>query len=372
MPPHLPCFHLPSPSPTLLSLIPPLLSPPLPSPSHPTPQLCISCDVDTLSYSGACLPGAYTLSYSLTTPDGTTTTATRRVVVYQSGTVNAAFILYPTMDSAAAADTVNQLKEPGSSTYLAAAGAIRTRLGPAAAALLDTDIDIIDARAVPPGVGAQKVWVNATAHVYYPTEVHRQVLAAGGALRKRRRLISRATVQVGTSLDDASEPYVIMGAATRHREVMHRVEGLLDSLNLLLQQQQVRCGGGGGMDGGRGCPMHGRSLASSGAPRRGRRLQQTTVGTIDGSLAAMGTAFNNALGGIATSQSDGAAVDVIGGYLAALGSSLVFLEDREAVLNSTVVGVDQLVTSSFGDGETQRDATRQAQIMNMYQVGVGG
>jgi hypothetical protein len=320
----------------------------------------VACDVDTLSRAGACLPGAYNLSYTVTNANGTTATATRRVVVYQAGRVSADFVLVDTMETSAAAALVADLRNPASAGYAMAVTTIRTRLGAAGSGLVDTDIEITAASAAQtdPGSQVSRVTVSATAHVYYPPEVHRAALTSTAGAR--RRLRQRRLGEVGNAASEA--PITVDDdAAARPRGVAFHVRSVLEALEDLHAPQRAACGGGLEAGAGVGAPCP--------APRR--RLQQASGG-LSSSLSSFGAAFQSNLGASApASSNDGADVDVAAGYLAAMASSVALLEERAALINASVGAVQAQAEQAFGADADRKDDTRDAQITTLYQASDG-
>lgn len=312
----------------------------------------MACNIDTLSYTGSCLPGTYTLSYAVANADGEVASATRQVVIYQSGRISASFELAGSMALAAANQLVADLRVPSSDGYKATVQTIKSRLGPAGQSLLDSDLEITSAAAAEtaPASGAARVTVSAIAYVYYPANVHRGNLSAAkaaGVAWRRRQLLGddfepdsgRAAAPRGAGEDLAAKP----------RAVLYHVDAFLDALHRL---HGTNSGGG----------------AAAARHARRRRLLQISD-PLATSLATFGSAFDSSFGaGTSSSSTNGAAVDVVAGYLAAMASSVALLEERAAALNTRVQTVAAEVEQAFGAEAQQRDAARDSQVETLYQV----
>ncbi len=216
---------------------------------------CLSCDVDALSVGSQCLPGIYQLSYTVTNNDGFSATATRTVIVYQSGSVTATFALYKAMtNSTAAAAIVTDLRNISSTAFTNALSTIKTTLGKDGSSLDSSSLDIINATVVAAG-SSYDVVVTAVIYVYYPSTA------------------TPATVN-GSST-----------ASTSRRRRLLQLDSWL---------------GDNGVAG------------ASGAGGAGRRLQQSGSGYLSGSQSGMSSALSSSFNATGvSSNSSGAAVDPI-------------------------------------------------------------
>jgi len=351
-----------------------------------------------------CLPGTHTLSYTVTNPDRTaTSTATRRVIIYSAGRVTATFNLYPYTDAATADATIADLRNPAGAGYAAAIQSMRTRLAAAGAAVRASDILINAARGVsdPGGSDAVRVQVDATIHVYYPPEVGLQLLTTGVPRAKRRRGSRRLLQQqqgrlrklmevdgegaggVDDDEGDAELTDLLAGFdGGRSREVLHRVDSLLESLQLL-DAAPTFCTGIHSVwnSTDAACQLHhshgsNRQRPSQQQPKRWRRrLLQTSStggGSLTGSMSTVDAALQTGLGASSpSSTSDTTPVDVVGGYLTAISSSIAFLEERVGLLDTGVAGIEVTVQQTFGAEAEQKDATKETQITTLYDVSAG-
>ena len=366
-------------------------------------KACLSCGADALSAGGVCLPGAYVLQYSVAArgAGGGTATATRRVVVFQSGRIVSSFDLYPSMDAAAAAALVAALRDPASAAYAAAREAVARRLsaaGPRAPAVRAADV-AIDAAAAVPGQGAAagsaSVSVNATVHVYFPPEVTRQQAdaASGGGGRRRRLMLleggggggsgGNASVagaalpelhEEGDNEEAAAEG--LPEPAARARALLARHKRFAAALSAEARRRRAdRAHAAAAEDCGHephgaGCSV-GRYYQSGGGSSDSRRaLLQTGSSSgsdgLSGTMASMSGALQSAYGAQSSQQSDTQAVDVVGGYLAALSANAALLEERAAALGAGVASAQAKVEQTFGAEAAQREGARSAQVEALY------
>lgn len=162
-----------------------------------TLQACATCDLEALSASGSCLPGSYTLAYSVSNDAGITATVERKLVVYQAAAVSASFVLWSELANTTqvqhlVADLQNNTKQ----AYADGISLIVSKLT-ASVAVDTSDVDITSATSTQHSPTNYSVAVNSTVFIYTPSGIHRgdiqassKAIAAAGATRQagRRRL----------------------------------------------------------------------------------------------------------------------------------------------------------------------------------------
>jgi len=57
-------------------------------------QMCVTCNLETLSANGNCVPGSFTIASGVTNDNGVTATAQRVLIVYQAAQMATSFALY--------------------------------------------------------------------------------------------------------------------------------------------------------------------------------------------------------------------------------------------------------------------------------------
>jgi hypothetical protein len=139
-------------------------------------QACPLCNLDALSASGSCMPGVYSLTYSVTNDDGLSATATRQLYVYQAVAVTVALELYSGFTSyAQALQLVASLSNSTLPGYTTGVVDVIAKLGSLADQVEPGDVDITAAAANPQlALGSYSVHVNASVYLYSPRGVHRQ------------------------------------------------------------------------------------------------------------------------------------------------------------------------------------------------------
>jgi hypothetical protein len=149
-------------------------------------QVCLSCGLKSLNGTVTCLPGTYSLTYSVTNDDGATATATRAVIIYSAGRLSLQLPLYQDLDNGTAAGvTVQALGNATSLEAAAAANSIASRISSSSEAGLDvlpSDVHILDAQLVELGPSNFSVHVSAVVYVYSPASVHHgDIISSTGA-----------------------------------------------------------------------------------------------------------------------------------------------------------------------------------------------
>jgi hypothetical protein len=316
----------------------------------------------------------YRLNYSVSSPDPATggsnsAFALRRVIVYQTGRMSASLVLYPTVEAAAGAALAAALRVPASPEAAAARATLRERIAAAGGGALGEGDVAIDGASVQPlggGSSAVRVVVAATVCVSYPRDLVEDT-AGGGAATRRRQLRELpaansagagggghqgngfAAEAAGAASETADAPDdVPPQPGSRIRGQLRQLTSLLDALG---QQAQSPSRAGGS-----------------------RRLQQAAAGSgsLDTAFASVGAALQNGLGAAPpTRAADTPPVDTVGGYLAALSISLGLLEQRAAAAEAGVAGVATKVEQAFGSDAQQKDAAKDTEVTNLYQVGPG-
>jgi hypothetical protein len=341
-----------------------------PSARRPRPQPCLSCSPEALSTGGICLPGTYTLTYTAANALSTAVSMSRRVVVYQAGRVAASFTLYSALEPSAGAALVAALRDASSAEAAAAADVVRARLAAAGVAVAAGDVAIDSAATAPAGGSstAVRVLVNATVQVFYPPDVSRAVLAAAPGPRRRAQLRRRLIAGAAAGADD--DGGIEGPGGWRALEVVRRV----DALEEALQQHQAwqRCGNTTGA--ASACVLHAGAPAARRPAARRWLLQAGSGGGSAGSslgaaLSSVSSAMVSGLGASSPARASATPdVDVVGGYLSALASSVAFLEGHAAALGAAVGGVAAKVDQTFGAEAAQKDAALESQITTLYQV----
>jgi hypothetical protein len=159
-----------------------------------------------------CLPGTYTLTYSVTNDDGATTTATRSVIVYTAGQLSMQLAQFKAFDNGTLADLVVQaLRNPASAEAEAAVSSIAARLSTGSGGLQvhPSDVAIMQANVVNLGTSNYSVPVTASVQVFYPASVHRTDISGSPATAantstasqtaRRRALLAANTALSGSS-----------------------------------------------------------------------------------------------------------------------------------------------------------------------------
>lgn len=273
--------------------------------------MCQLCGFASLvSTSVTCLPGNYTLTYSVTNDAGATATATRSVVIFSAGQLSLQLPLYENLNDSSAADqTVQALASASSPEAVAAANSISRRLSPSSANGLGvqaSDVSILQARLVQLGPSNYSVQVDAKVYVYSPSYVHRgdilrQAAAAtmptgspGLGAPVRRALLGATDSLLPTM------PAAIKQPAQRHApttdEMSTSIQAMLGNLRQLAAAVTAEVQAVQALPGG----------------HRGRLLLQATDTGIAAQLASMAAAATRSLGQVTvSSQQTSAAVDPV-------------------------------------------------------------
>lgn len=297
-------------------------------------QVCTSCDLEALSASGSCMPGTYTLTYTVANDNGITVTATRLLVVYQAASVSATLTLWQGLSSTTQVQQlVAALNNKTVQSYSDGLDLIVSKLG-ASVGLDASDIDITGAAYRLVSAGNYSVAVNATLYLYKPAGVHRadirsSVLAAGAAAglgAQHRRLLAAdpqqmvsmpAAQAVANHLQQQPSSVVDRAGAGvsrvegEHQEPLALLEASLAELSSLAKQHVAQgCVGSSSDAAGASCRHHISTApdvlsgtrpvqASVVVSQQRRRLQQAspadqTLGDalqqLAGSLSALGVA----------------------------------------------------------------------------------
>lgn len=270
---------------------------------HRPQQSCATCNLETLASSGNCLPGSYLLTFSVANDDGLVATAQRRLVVYQSVLLTSSFMLYEGLANSSRVDAIVANAANSSSIEGAdAVSLILSRLGPAAAALDASDVQVLSVSATQVDAANFSVAVNASIHVFSPAGVHRKDIqataAAAGAAAGQRRLLAGAVTESG-------------GSPCHGSMALHAGQPLLAAVHAFLQllDGHASCTDVGGVS----------AAADSDAAWPGRRLLQASADVLQSSLQAVAGGLSSGLGAanvssaITTPSVDLQAVSCVGG-----------------------------------------------------------
>lgn len=215
-------------------------------------QACPLCDLDVLSASGSCMPGAYLLTYSAVNDDGLSASATRQLFVYQAVAATIPLQLYSGIASLSqAAGLVSGLRNASLPGYATGVDDSIQKLGTLAAQVEPGDVDIVDAAYVQHSPTDFSIHVNVTVYLYTPRSVHRQdvlafdrswMSATGPGGQRRRHLLSATGAPTVYSLQPqasgASQEALApaesgSGIINQRREAAAALENLKQSLALL-------------------------------------------------------------------------------------------------------------------------------------------
>jgi PKD repeat protein len=178
-----------------------------------TLQVCLSCGLKSLTSSTvACLPGTYTLTYSVTNDNGATATATRSVIIYTSGQLSVQLPLYQELDNGTAAGlTVQALSNTSSAEATAAANSIASRVSTSSAGLevQPSDVSLLQVQLVELGPSNFSVHVTALIYTYFPAFVHRKdvintAAAAAAPASSAQRSNARRTLSTSSPTTPAA------------------------------------------------------------------------------------------------------------------------------------------------------------------------
>lgn len=144
------------------------------------------------------MPGTYTYTFSVVSDCGTTASATRQVIVYQTGLINAFLHVYDDLPNRAAALAAIEAYRNNTEveSVKCAEHIIRRLASSISYEFLPTDIRIAQVDSVdhivedPPGVYG--VFGSVDIHVYYPPTIHRQYLLQAAAKKSHNSTASRS------------------------------------------------------------------------------------------------------------------------------------------------------------------------------------
>jgi hypothetical protein len=275
-------------------------------------QVCLSCGFASLVGSTVtCLPGNYSLTYSVTNDAGVTATATRSVTVYSAGQLSLQLPLYENLANGTAAEvTAQALTNAASVEAAAATNSVARRLSPSSTSGLGVqpaDVSFLQAQVVQLGPSNYSLLVNATVYVYFPSTVHRGdimkaavgVTAAVPGAPLRRALLGAAEGSLPSTVTLATMKHTAQRKPPTAGEVATGIHAMNTNLGQLAaavtaEAQVVQA-----------LPGHATSP-------RGRRLLQVAETGIAAQLASMTAAASRSLGALnVTSQQTSAAVDPI-------------------------------------------------------------
>jgi hypothetical protein len=208
-------------------------------------QACMSCDLGALSASGACMPGSYTLSFSVTNDQGITASARRRIIVYQASMMTVSVQLYAPAD-VADVQTGLQLVAALNNGSAAAATAAATRVlavlpVPLRSRLEESDIEVLNASLSQPTPGTYGVAADVVLYVHTPTGVHRgDVRAAESApTGAAANVSSNASSPAATRHLLASSVHTSAAAAVQQFDLSHRRFSPFGSQNTAAAAEQA-------------------------------------------------------------------------------------------------------------------------------------
>jgi hypothetical protein len=169
-------------------------------------QSCPTCDLAALSAAGNCMPGSYTLTYSVTNSNGATDSIDRQLIVYQAASYSATLTLYKDLaNTTAAAEVAAGLTNSSSEHYAAGAAAVLAALSSDVATKMQpTDVVVDGASVVQQSAQGFSVVANVSIYLFVPSGVHKKDLdsfkasvanaaavAASGAGTKLRLLLQQ-------------------------------------------------------------------------------------------------------------------------------------------------------------------------------------
>lgn len=295
-------------------------------------QSCPACDLAALSASGNCMPGSYTVTYSVTNSDGATASADRQVAVYQAASISAAFTLYKDVANTTAAQQIaSGLLNSTSQEFADGVNLVLNALpADVATALEPTDVTFHTANVTQQAVNGYSVDVTVSIYVYSPSGVHKKDLdsfdaavaaaaaaantTTGSSTTARRRLLQTGRA-AGSSkplavLHSAPPAPAVDGSASQElalpatggltavkssnaltRAVATGTDHVKQFLRMLQQQaDKGSCSAATGICG-----------PSAGATAHRRRLLQAASG-VDAMLASLNTSLVNNMGASGTSS----------------------------------------------------------------------
>jgi hypothetical protein len=271
-------------------------------------QSCPTCDLAALSAAGNCMPGSYTLTYSVTNSNEATDSVDRQLIVYQAASYSASLVIHKDLANATAAADIAAVLTNSSSEYCAAGAAAVLAALPSdvAAKMQSTDVVVNGASVVQQASEGFSVVANVSIYLFAPSGVHKKELdsfkatvanaaaaAAGGAGVKLRRRLQQhessahaSTAVTSTATSSSSDARSFTGSTDNSAAA-----GKLGRFLQMLQQHSSSKG--------RCSALHstddacGQSAAAAAAAERarGRKLLQASSSGLDVSLAALNSSL---------------------------------------------------------------------------------
>eukprot|EP00775_Hariotina_reticulata_P011535 gene11535-11678_t len=214
-------------------------------------QVCFTCNLNTLSGDGNCMPGSYTITYSVTNDEGRTEKAQRALVVYQSAEIHTFFALNSSLSLSEAQKLAEDVANSTSTAHAAAVQPVLSALSSTSGIQVDaSDVVVTWASVNAESVDPRGYSVHAIKSLCHQSDIQEGATefslekspAAGG---HSRRLLQSSSSQLQDSLSllmsalNASGGFVVnstsIGNSTLDLQAAY-ISALISSLQVLEQQ----------------------------------------------------------------------------------------------------------------------------------------